>query len=133
MDTPLPASKRRVLVVSGVLAGLLTHYGVEAYRPYAKDHGLVDLGLASSIPSFGGAIAMMFIAAATISSGRKSALSAANAMACGCLTYEFLQPLLRSGVFDWCDVLYGAVGWIVGAMALRAIIASPPLLRSNSS
>ena len=52
----------------------------------------------------------------------------------GSLIYEFLQPALRTGIFDWTDVLFVLFGTGIGWLAVRAILGYPgALLRSNPS
>jgi uncharacterized membrane protein len=42
----------------------------------------------------------------------REALKGACGAGLGCLLYEFLQPVLGTGVFDWRDVLAVLIGFI---------------------
>jgi hypothetical protein len=134
MDAPLPKSERAVLVLAGVLALIATEYGKSIYRPYARSHNLHDLGLAESLPSLGGTITAILLLTSLISRRRDTAGRTALGIGCGCLLYEFLQPTLRTGVFDWTDVSFVLAGSAIGWLAVKAILGLlPVLLRPNPS
>jgi hypothetical protein len=123
MDTSLRISKRVSLVVAGVAVLVLTEYGKSSYRPYAWAHNLRDLGLAEGLPSLGGTITAMLLLTGLLSRRENGAVPTALCIAGGCLAYEFLQPVLRTGVFDWTDVLFVLMGTAIGWLAVKALMS----------
>jgi hypothetical protein len=134
MDTPLPGSKRALLILAGVSALVITEYGKSTYRPYAWSHSLRDFGLADSLPSLGGTITGTLLLTGVFARGRNAAGRTALGIGGGSLLYEFLQPTLRTGIFDWTDVLFVLLGTGIGWLAVKAILGDlTALLRPNPS
>jgi hypothetical protein len=77
-----------------------------------------DWGLADSIGNLGGIVVQIFLTIAAFHSTKKQSFIIAPLLAVGYIAYEFLQPILPKGVFDWKDVL----GTLIGLAAALVIL-----------
>lgn len=118
-----------MLIVAGIVVGLATRYGTRAYRPWAWNAGIHDFGLANSLPSLGGTVAVMLLFAGLFTRSSGAALQLAVGGGAGLLAYEFMQPFLHSGVFDWSDVIWTVLGGLVALAFIwwlaRGALAQP--------
>jgi hypothetical protein len=134
MDPRLPTSKRALLFGLGIACLAGTMYGTAAYRPYARSHGVHDFGFSESLPSFGGTVTGILLLTSIFARDFKTARHFAIGLVIGNVLYEIMQPMLRTGVFDWIDVMYVFLGGAAGWLALISILRDrQPLLRSNPS
>jgi hypothetical protein len=104
-----------------VLAFFATEFGRFVYRPYVRQHGISDLGLADSIGNLGGIVVQIFITLAAVNATKKQSFRIAPLLAVGYVAYEFVQPLLPKGVFDWKDVYGTLLGLCASLVVLWAI------------
>jgi len=112
-----PDRIRVVFLLIAVIAFGITEFGRFVYRPWAYSHGLNDLGLADSIGNLG-VVVQVFLTAAVINPTRVQSFRLAAFLAVGYVVYEFLQPYLPKGVFDWKDVAGTVIGYIVSITIL---------------
>ena len=103
-----PSRARFAFLCVAALAFFVTELGRFAYRPYVRRNGINDFGLADSIGNLGGIVVQIFITVAVMNSTKKQSFLIAPLLAAGYVIYEFLQPVLPKGVFDWKDV-YGTL------------------------
>ena len=100
------------------LAFLATEFGRSVYRPYVQRNDIIDVGLADSIGNLGGIVVQIFFTVAALNSTKKQSFRIAPLLAAGYVVYEFLQPVLPNGVFDWKDVY----GTLIGLCFLLAVL-----------
>ena len=98
--TPLRATYFAIAVV----AFLGTEFGRKIYRPFIYSHGIEDYGLADMIGNLGGTVVQIFLYLGLANSTRIQGLRIITIVTVGYLVYEFLQPVLPRGTFDWLDV-----------------------------
>ena len=108
------AIRRRIVFF--VLAGcafLVTEFGRFRYRPWVRANDIDDFGLADSIGNLGGILVQIFFVLAVVGGTRRKSFIMATGMAVGYVIYEFAQPYLPKGTFDWGDVLATGIGYVV--------------------
>ncbi len=103
-----PGRVRFGFLCMAALAFFVTEFGRFVYRPYVRRNDISDFGLADSIGNLGGIVVQIFITVAAMNSTKKQSFRIASLLAAGYVVYEFLQPALPKGVFDWKDV-YGTL------------------------
>jgi hypothetical protein len=101
------------LLLAAAVAFAVTELGRNLYRPWVRQNAVNDFGLAESVGSVGGASVTVFLLAAIMGRRRATSLGGATGAAVSALVYEFLQPSLRSGTFDWNDVMGVVIGSVV--------------------
>ena len=111
-----------------VLAFLITEAGRFIYRPFIYKHHIDDLGLADSIGNLGGIIVQIFFMLAVFNSQDRKAFNVILFLVVGYILYEFLQPYLPKGVFDWKDVYGTLAGGMIAAVILYF---RPKIIRNN--
>jgi hypothetical protein len=102
-----------LLLSAAAIAFAATELGRNVYRPWVRQNAVDDLGLADSVGSLGGAAVTVFLLAAIMGRSKTTSLGGAAGAAVGALLYEFLQPTLRSGTFDWNDVIGLVIGSVI--------------------
>ncbi len=110
-----------MFLLLAVGAFVLTELGRNVYRPYAYKHGIFDFGLADSVGNLGGIIVMIFLGLAILNSTRRQSYRLAVFYSVGFIVYEFVQPFLPKGVFDWRDIYGTAVGFAISLLMLTAV------------
>lgn len=108
------------LLVAGFIF-LLTEAGRFVYRPYVYKNNIEDFGLADSIGNLGGIIVQIFFMLAIANSPKKKGFNLILFAVAGYVLYEFAQPYLPKGVFDWKDVYGTIIGGIISAVLLICI------------
>ena len=103
---------RVIYFIIFVLSFILTEIGRYAYRPFIYRNAINDFGLADSMGNLGGIIAQIFFGLTLLNSNFKQGFSVIGFCTIGFIIYEFLQPILPKGFFDWKDV----VGTFVGGL-----------------
>lgn len=116
-----PARSRLAFLVVAGIAFVATELGRNVYRPYARRHDVHDLGLADSVGNLGGILVQIFLGLAILNATRKQSYRLAAFFAVGYVVYEFAQPFLPKGVFDWKDIYATAIGYIVSLAMLAAV------------
>lgn len=99
-----PGGARVIFLITGAIAFFATEFGRRVYRPFVRREGIDDFGLADSIGNLGGIVVQIFLSLAALNSSRKQTYRLAFFFAAGYIAYEFLQPVLPRGVFDWKDI-----------------------------
>lgn len=117
----LPARTRVVFLVVAVGAFVATEFGRYIYRPWAHQRSLVDFGLADSVGNLGGIIVQLFMTLAIVNATREQSFRLALFLSCGYIAYEFAQPYLPKGTFDWRDVVATVVGGALSCAILWMI------------
>jgi hypothetical protein len=112
---------RLIFLVIAVFAFGATEFGRHVYRPWAYARGLNDLGLADSIGNLGGIVVQVFFTIAVVNATRAQSYRWAAFLSIGYVAYEFVQPHLPKGIFDWKDVAATGLGYCVGLLVLRLI------------
>ena len=112
---------RLVYAVTAAVAFLATEVGRYAYRPYIYRNGIDDFGLADSIGNLGGIVVQIFFSLAILNAQGRKAFHVVGVLVAGYVAYEFLQPYLPKGVFDWKDVYGTIIGGAVAALLLLAV------------
>jgi hypothetical protein len=117
----IPDPRRLVFLLVGVGAFAATEFGRHIYRPWAYARGLRDLGLADSVGNLGGIVVQVFVSVALFNATRQQSFRLAAFMSLGYIVYEFAQPYLPKGVFDWGDVAATALGYAISCALLWVI------------
>jgi hypothetical protein len=105
------------LAVAVVMFGV-TEFGRHVLRPFVRRTGIDDLGLTDSIGNLGGIIVQIFFTLAVCNPTKPGSYRFAALLAAGYIGYEFLQPYLPRGTFDWNDVLGTLLGLAVALPVL---------------
>lgn len=128
MKLRITTTVRVWLFALGALWLLITEAMRNLYRPWVYSHGYADFHLADTIGSSGGAITAVLILPALFCRQKKGpeVLPAGIGVGIGQVVYEFLQPWVKTGLFDWYDVIAAAVGGGVGVLIVNLV------LRQNS-
>ena len=99
----------------------VTEFGRHIYRPWAYARGLNDFGLADSVGNLGGIVVQVFVSVALFNATRQQSFRLAAFLSVGFIAYEFAQPYLPKGVFDWRDVAATALGFALSCVLLWII------------
>ena len=114
--------------VAAIAAFLVTEIGRSVYRPYIYEAGINDLGIADSIGNLGGIVVQIMVSFAILNPRGRKAYNVIGFLVVGYIAYEFLQPHLPRGVFDWKDV-YGTI--IGAAVSIVVLLLIRSLVRNN--
>jgi len=121
-------TKRIVYFVVFLLSFLFTEFGRYVYRPFIYHNHINDFGIADSIGNWGGIVVQIFFGLAIINSSFKQGFSVIAVATGGYILYEFAQPYLPKGTFDWLDV-YGTL--IGGAIGLTLFLLIHTITKHN--
>ena len=107
-----------VFILIGLTFLVLTHIGDSQYRDWVCANQIADFGLADYLPSITGTLTSMFLLIGLSKDWITKAPESAIWITAGCATYEFLQPVLGTGVFDRQDLIAvlvtgGLVVWVL--------------------
>ena len=116
-----PCKVRLVFLFLAVVAFGITEVGRHICRPYVRASGIDDFGLTDSIGNLGGIIVQIFFSAAILNPTRRQSYRLAAFLSVGYIVYEFVQPLLPKGVFDWNDVFGTVIGFCLSVIILWLI------------
>ncbi|MFC1614814.1 hypothetical protein ACFL5K_05905 [Gemmatimonadota bacterium] len=116
-----PGKTRFVFLIIGAVAFVVTEFGRYVCRPYVRSHGLNDFGLTDSIGNLGGILVQIFLFCAIVNATKEQSFRLATFFSLGYVVYEFLQPVLPKGVFDWNDVFGTVIGYFVSLSILLVI------------
>ena len=117
----IPDMVRGAFLCVSVLAFIVTELGRHVYRPYVRAHSISDFGLAGSIGNLGGIVVQIFLMLAVMNPTRKQSYRLAAFLSVGYIVYEFLQPILPRGTFDWNDVFATLIGFCISTLILSVI------------
>lgn len=118
-------SFRLLYAVTAVAAFFLTEVGRSVYRPYIYENGINDFGIADSMGNLGGIVVQIFFSLAILNSQRKKTFNVIEFLVVGYILYEFAQPYLPKGVFDWKDIygtIIGGFASVIFVLVLRLIV-----------
>lgn len=116
-----PSGSRFVFFMMGAAAFVATEFGRHVYRPLARQYDIRDFGLADSIGNMGGIVVQIFLSLALLNATRRQSYRLATFFALGYVLYEFVQPVLPRGMFDWKDVYGTAIGWAFSLIVLAGL------------
>jgi len=116
-----PSRTRAAFLLLGAAAFATTEFGRFVCRPYVRRHAIDDLGFTDSIGNLGGILVMIFIGCAALNPTREQSFRLAAFYSTGFIVYEFLQPFLPRGVFDWMDVIGTGIGYLISLPILVAV------------
>jgi len=114
-------TKRIFYFVVFLLSFLFTEFGRYVYRPFIYHNHINDFGIADSIGNWGGIVVQIFFGLAIINSSFKQGFRVIAVATGGYILYEFAQPYLPKGTFDWLDVYGTLIGGVI-ALALFFLI-----------
>ena len=104
-----------------IIMFLMTEAGRNIYRPFIYEHNINDYGLADSIGNLGGIIVEIFFFLAIVNSPKKKGFNLIGFVVIVYVVYEFAQPYLPKGVFDWKDIYGTFIGGIISVIILLLI------------
>lgn len=107
--------KRTIFLSIGVVALVLTAIGDSLYRNWIYSNNYFDFGLANYLPSITGTITAIFLLCGVSKTFPENIVKSSASVIVGCALYEVLQPILKTGVFDWQDL---AAVLVTGAVVL---------------
>lgn len=122
-----PSRTRFVFLLIGAAAFLVTEFGRFTCRRYVRENSINDFGLTDSIGNFGGIVVQIFLGLAIMNSTRKQSYRLAVFFSVGYVVYEFAQPILPRGVFDWNDVFGTVIGFLISVLVISLIWRVAPL------
>jgi hypothetical protein len=111
-----PSRSRLLFLLIAIVAFALTEFGRYAYRPWVNECGIDDFGFANSVGNLGGIVVQVFLGLAILNPTRLQSYRLAAFFSAGYILYEFVQPYLPKGVFDWGDVLATVIGFGISAL-----------------
>ncbi|MCF4009702.1 hypothetical protein [Rheinheimera sp. UJ63] len=89
-----------MFILIGMSFLVLTSIGDSYYRDWVYANQIADFGLADYLPSITGTITSIFLLIGLAKDWITKAPESALWITCGCATYECLQPVVGTGVFD---------------------------------
>ena len=116
-----PSRSRIVFLAIAVVAFAITEFGRYVCRPYVREHGINDFGLTDCIGNSGGIVVQIFFGLGLFNSSRKQSFRLAMFCSVGFVLYEFAQPFLPKGVFDWKDVYGTAIGYVISVLLILVV------------
>ena len=114
-------TRRLLYVLISVGAFFITETGRFLYRPFIYENNINDFGLADSIGNLGGIVVQIYLGLAIFNSPKHKGWRIIVFMTLGYILYEFLQPYLPKGVFDWKDVWGTLIGGLISGLVYIAI------------
>jgi hypothetical protein len=121
-----PSKTRLVFLLIAAAAFIFTEFGRHVYCPYVRKHGIEDYGLTDSIGNLGGIIVQIFVGLAILNAMKMQSYRLAVFYSIGYVAYEFAQPHLPRGVFDWNDIYGTVIGFLVSVVILAAVWRHAP-------
>ncbi len=107
----LPDRIRLVFLGLGASAFVITELFRIRLRPLLRDLEVKDFGFTDTVGNSGGILVQIFLSLAIINPNRKQSFRLAAFFTVGYILYEFAQPFLPKGTFDWYDVIATVVGY----------------------
>jgi len=117
----IPDRVRGAFLCVSVLAFIVTELGRHVYRPYVRAHAIHDFGLADSIGNLGGIVVQIFLMLAVMNPTRMQSYRLSGFLSVGYIVYEFVQPILPRGTFDWKDVFGTLLGLCLSILILSIV------------
>ncbi len=107
-------TRRILFFLTAVFSFILTEAGRFVYRPFIYENHIDDFGIADSIGNSGGILVQIFLGLAILNPTFKKGFRLIGLFVVGYVVYEFMQPILPKGTFDWLDVYGTLLGGFVG-------------------
>ena len=126
-----PSGTRFVFLLIGAAAFIVTEIGRFPLRRFVRANNIDDFGLTGSIGNFGGIVVQIFLGLAIMNATRRQSYRLAAFFSVGYVVYEFAQPVLPRGVFDWNDVFGTIIGFLVSVLVLSLIWRVVPLAEAD--
>ena len=108
-------------LLTAIIMFIITEIGRFIYRPYIYENSINDYGIADSIGNLGGIIVQIFFMLAIMNSPNKKGFNLIIFAVVGFVIYEFAQPYLPKGIFDWKDVYGTLIGGVISSIVLLII------------
>ena len=115
----LPNRIRFIFLALGGIAFFITELFRLRLRPLIRSFEIEDFGFTDTIGNSGGIIVQIFIGLALINPTPRQSYRLAVFFSVGYILYEFAQPCLPKGTFDWYDVLATCVGYCISLLLLK--------------
>jgi len=112
---------RLIYLLIFLFSFLLTEAGRYIYRPYIYENNINDLGIADSMGNLGGIVVQIFFGMILFNPLYKKAIRLVLFFSSGYIVYEFLQPYLPKGTFDWLDIYGTLLGALFAILILTAV------------
>ncbi|MBT3252975.1 MAG: hypothetical protein HN995_11995 [Candidatus Marinimicrobia bacterium] len=116
-----PSRVRAIFLMMGGVALVLTELFRLRLRPLIRSLEITDFGFTDTIGNSGGIIVQIFLALAIINPTKIQSYRLAAFFSGGFILYEFAQPYLPKGTFDWYDVLATVVGYGIALILLGLV------------
>lgn len=107
---------RITFLTLSIISFIITEIGRNFYRPFIYNNNIDDFGIADSIGNSGGIIVQIFFSLAILNPPRKKVYRIILFLIIGYCIYEFLQPILPKGVFDWKDIYGTIIGGLLSSL-----------------
>jgi hypothetical protein len=111
-----------VFVVVAIPVFAVTEIVRRGLRSQLRSTGGFGLLLADSIGNLGGVVVQILVSLGLLNSTRVQGLRVIAFVTTGYIAYEFVQPILPRGTFDWNDVVGTLVGGLCIALPLALLI-----------
>lgn len=122
---------RLVYLIVAVASFMFTELFRIRLRPIFREYGINDWGFTDSIGNGGGILAQIFLALAILNPNQKQSYQLAALLSCGYVVYEFLQPILPKGTFDWNDIWATGIGCLISLITISYINHRDTVLRGR--
>jgi len=101
---------------------IFTAIGDTIYRNWIYSNNYFDFGLANYLPSITGTITAIFLLCGFSKSFPEGIVKSSSGVIVGCASYEMLQPILHTGIFDWQDLAAVLITGIVVLLVFKALL-----------
>lgn len=126
-----PDKIRIIFLLIAIISFVFTEWGRFIYRPIIYSQGINDFGLADNIGNIGGIIVQIFLGCAIANPTKIQSYRLAAFCSVGYIVYEFLQPYLPKGIFDWNDVVGTLFGLLFAIIILWTIWFIDSIINKN--
>lgn len=128
-----PSRIRLAFLFVGAVAFAITETGRFVLRPYVREHGINDIGLTDCIGNLGGIVVQVFLGLSFFNPTKPQSYRLAGFFALGYILYEFAQPVLPRGVFDWKDIYGTAIGFCLSLPVLALLWRLYPVTKAEQA
>ena len=132
-STNINIFQRKVFVLIGGLALVLTAIGDSLYRDWIYSNNYFDFGLANYLPSITGTITAIFFLCGVSKEFPANIVKSSAYVVIGCALYEILQPVFHTGIFDWQDLIAVIVTGITFLLVFKLILKNQEYCVENKT